>query len=117
MFVVRTVTVLSAVAANADNTAGVFDMNGIDLCSLEVTWASFANAGAAATLKIQTSDLGTSWDDMPKSTITVSGSTGIQTYSINAQDGMRFIRLNYAHGGASAGTITATAISKTVGAP
>jgi len=72
--------------------------------SCQVSWAGLAGTGA---LKLQESNNGTTWDDIAGATISVTGATGHGTIRLANNIVTKFIKVNYAHGTVSAGTVSA----------
>lgn len=113
MFKTYDIALVTSQAMNADFNTPPWDITGIDLGSIELAWTSYSNAGTAATFKLQGSNAGVVWDDIPSTSVTVSGATGNQMYNVDRQ-GYKKIRLAYSHGSASAGTMTVVATNKSL---
>lgn len=96
----------------ADFNSGVWDVSGMTAGSIEIAWASFANVGAQASIKIQTSNSGVCWCDYPNSSIDVDDATGCKMYDFTSIEGVLKMRIVYTAGGASAGTMSAITVAK-----
>ncbi len=104
--------ILSAVTAGADHDSAAVDASGSLYASFQIIWTSLSGT-INGTAKVQVSnDGGTSWDDVSGASLTLSGASGHDTISINGVLTEDMVRVSYAHGSISGGTVNCYATMK-----
>ena len=101
---------LDAVDMDTNIDSDKVDSRNIDHGSIQAVWATSSHADA--TVKLQTSHDGTSWDDLPSGSMTLNAvGAGSKTLQFSLLS-FPYIRLSYDKGSNTAGSVTVRSLLK-----
>ncbi len=107
--------VLHTVTAGSDKLGDQIDATAADSASFQCVWSGLGGT-VDGTVQVKVSnDGGTSWDTKSGASITLTGSSGHETLSLNGVAMEAKYRLDYSNGSISSGTLDCYAILKGFG--